>query len=97
MCPVCILRVNAAMALVVFPPPQYRCRCLIFDFSVAIPYLPQQVKRRNVASGSTKRSRWKGSWQGRNSRGAYVVNYQCVSTTDGCVFGTRQLCYLIDY
>ena len=32
-----------------------------------------------------------------SNRGAYVANYQRVSTTDGYQKRTRQLCYFADY
>ena len=35
--------------------------------------------------------------QVEGNRGAYVANYQRVSTTDGYQKRTRQLCYFTDY
>ena len=62
---------------------------LYCGFSVAPPYLPLQMERRNVAGGRRM--------PGPQTRGAHGVDYQFISTTDGCILSTRQLIYRIDF
>ena len=56
-------------------------RLRLIFFRVIPPGLPLQVE----------------SHTAEKNRGAYVANYQRVSTTDGYQKRTRQLCYFTDY